>query len=90
MGDFSTCPEEPILPQALAYCSLNMPITVPTKVRLVKAMVFPVVMYGYESYTIKKAERRRIDAFELWCWRRLESPLDCKEIQPVSPKGNQS
>ena len=48
VGDFSTCPEEPILPQALAYCSLNMPITVPTKVRLVKAMVFPVVMYGYE------------------------------------------
>ena len=46
-------------------------ITVPTKVRLVKAMVFPVVMYGYESWTIKKLECRRIDAFELWCWRRL-------------------
>ena len=46
-------------------------ITLPTKVRLVKAMVFPVVMYGCESWTIKKAERRRIDAFELWCWRRL-------------------
>ena len=46
-------------------------ITLPTKVRLVKAMVFPVVMYGYESWTIKKAEHRRIDAFELWCWRRL-------------------
>ena len=46
-------------------------ITLPTKVRLVKAMVFPVVMYGYESWTIKKAECRRIDAFELWCWRRL-------------------
>ena len=46
-------------------------ITLPTKVRLVKAMVFPVVMYGFESWTIKKAERRRIDAFELWCWRRL-------------------
>ena len=45
----------------------------PTKVRLVKAMVFPVVMYGYENWTIKKAEHRRIDAFELWCWRRLES-----------------
>ena len=43
----------------------------PTKVRLVKAVVFPVVMYGYESWTVKKAERRRIDAFELWCWRRL-------------------
>ena len=46
-------------------------ITLPTKVRLVKAMVFPVVMYGHESWTIKKAERRRVDAFELWCWRRL-------------------
>ena len=46
-------------------------ITLPTKVRLVKAMVFLVVMYGYESWTVKKAERRRIDAFELWCWRRL-------------------
>ena len=46
-------------------------ITLPTKVRLIKAMVFPVVMYGCESWTVKKAERRRIDAFELWCWRRL-------------------
>ena len=46
-------------------------ITLPTKVRLVKAMVYPVVMYGYESWTVKKAERRRIDAFELWCWKRL-------------------
>ena len=64
-------------------------ITLPTNVRLVKAMVFPVVMYGCESWTIKKAQHRRIDAFELWCWRRLlRSPLDCKEIQPVHPKGN--
>ena len=46
-------------------------ITLPTKVRLVKAMVFPVVMYGFESWTVKKAKRPRIDAFELWCWRRL-------------------
>ena len=60
------------------------------KVQLVKAMVFPVVMYGCESWTIKKAEHWRIDAFELWCWRRLLSPLNCKEIQPVNPKGNQS
>ena len=60
-------------------------ITVPTKVRLVKAMVFPVV----ENWTVKKAEHRRIDAFELWYWRRLESPLDCKEIQPVHSKGDQ-
>ena len=64
--------------------------SLPTKVRLGKAMIFPVVMYGCESWTIKKAEHRRIDAFELWCWKRLESPLGRKEIQPVSPKGNQS
>ena len=65
-------------------------ITLPTKVCLIKAIVFPVVMYGCESWTIKKAECQRIDAFELWCWRRLESPLDCKESQPVHSKGNQS
>ena len=69
----------------------NRDITLPTEVRLVKAMVFPVVMYGCESWTVKKAEHRRINAFELWCWRRLlESPLDCKEIQPVHSKGDQS
>ena len=51
---------------------------------------FPVVMHGCESWTIKKAEHQRIDAFELWCWRRLLSPLNCKEIQLVHPKGNQS
>ena len=67
----------------------NRDITLPTKVCIVKAMIFPVVMYRYESWTIKKAEHQRIDAFELWCWRRLESPLDCKEIKPVSSKGNQ-
>ena len=65
-------------------------ITLSTKVHLVKAMVFPVVMYGCESWTIKKAECRRIEAFELWCWRRLLSPLDYKEIQPVHPKGAHS
>ena len=59
-----------------------------TKVHLVKAMVFPVVMYGCESWTIKRAEHQRIDAFEP-LERSLESPLDCKEIQPISPKGNQ-
>ena len=64
--------------------------TLPTKVHLVKAMVFPVVMYGCESWIIKAAERRRIDAFELWSCETLESPLDCKEIQPVLPKGDQS
>ena len=62
-------------------------ITLPTKVCLVKAMAFPAVMYGCESWTVKKAECRRIDALELWCWKKtLESPLDCKEIQPVHPK----
>ena len=65
-------------------------ITSPTKVCLVKAMVFPVVMYGCESWTIKKAEHQRIDAFELALEKTLESPLDCKEIQSVHPKGNQS
>ena len=66
-------------------------ITLPTKVRLVKAMVFPVVMYGLESWTIKKAEHRRIDAFETVVLEKtLESPVDCKESQPVRPKGDQS
>ena len=65
-------------------------ITLPTKVHLVKAVVFPVVMYGCVSWTIKKAEHQRIDAFELWCWRSLESPLHCKEIKLVNPKGHQS
>ena len=65
-------------------------ITLPTKVHLINSMIFPVVIYGCESWTVKKAECRRIDAFELWCWRRTESPLDCKEIQPVHPKGDQS
>ena len=69
-------------------------ITLPTKFRLVKAMVFPVVMYGCESWTVKKAERRRIAAFELWCWRRLlrvpwtarrSSQWNLKEITPVYP-----
>ena len=63
-------------------------ITLPTKVCLVKAMTFPVIMYGCESWIIKKAECRRIDAFELVLKRTFESPLDCKEIKPVNPKGN--
>ena len=67
----------------------NRDFTLPTKVRLVKAMVFPVAVYGYESWSIKKAEHQRIDAFELWFWRRLENPLDYK-IKPVHPKENQS
>ena len=64
-------------------------VTLPTKVHLVKAMVFPVVMYGCESWTVKKAERQGIDAFELVLEKTLESPLDCKEIQPVHSEGNQ-
>ena len=73
-------------------------ISFSARVHLVKALVFPVVIYGRESWTIKKAVCRRIDDFELWCWRRLflffflektlESPLDCKEIHPVHPKGD--
>ena len=59
-------------------------ITLPTKICLVKAMVFPVVMYRCEAWTIKKVECQRNDAFELWCWRRLLSPSDCKQIQPVN------
>ena len=67
-------------------------LTLPTEVWIVKAMVFPVVMYGYESWTIKKAECRRTKVFKLWCWRRqktLESPLGCQGIKLVNPKGNQ-
>ena len=68
-------------------------IILPTKVRLVKAMVFPVVIYGCKSWTVKKAERQRTDAFELWCWRRLLRVQGrvqvCKEIQPVHSKGDQ-
>ena len=65
-------------------------ITLPTKVNIVKAMVFPVVMYRCDSWTIKKAERQRIDAFKVWYWdKTLEIPLDNKEIKLVNPKGNQ-
>ena len=65
-------------------------ITLPTKVHKVKVIVFPVVTYGYESWIIKEAEHRRIDAFELWCWRRFLRVSDGKEIRRVNPKGNQS
>ena len=67
----------------------SIDITLLTKVHLVKAMVLLAVEYGCGSWTRKKAERQRTDAFELWCWRRLLSPLDCKDIKPVHPKGNQ-
>ena len=65
-------------------------ITSPTKVHLIKAMVFPIVMYVCERWSIKKPGRQRIDAFKLWCWSTLESRLDCKDIHPVHPKGDQS
>ena len=58
------------------------------KAIIVKVVIFPVVMYECESWTIKKAEHKRTDAFKLWCWRRYLSPLDCKEIKQVDPKGN--
>ena len=65
-------------------------ITLPTKIYTVKDLAFPVIIDRCESWTIKTAEHRRTDAFELWCWMTLESPLNCKEIQLVNPKGNQS
>ena len=75
--------------KAITNLDRSRDITLPTKVHLVKAMVFPIVICGCDNWTIKNAECRRIDAFELWCWRRLESRLDCKEIKPVHSKGNQ-
>ena len=71
------------------YPFCNVDTTLPAKGCIVKAMIFPIVMYGFESWTIKKAVHWRIDAFELWCWTRLESSLDCTEIKPVNPEGNQ-
>ena len=65
-------------------------IILPSKVHIVKALVFPIIMYGCASWNIKKAEHPRIHALKLWCWRRLLRVLDCKEIKAVNPKGNQS
>ena len=83
-----SCPLEEKLDSVLK----SRDITLQTKVWVVKAMVFLVVMYGCENWTTKKAEHQRIDAFDLWCWmgKTLESPLDSKGIKPVNPKGNQS
>ena len=94
-GDCSHDIKRCLLPGRKAMTNLDSILksrdtTLLTKVCVVKAMVFPVVMYGCESWTIKKAKCWRIDAFELWCRRRLESPLNCKVIQPVHPKGDQS
>ena len=93
-GDWSHKMESCLLLGRKAMTNLNSvlksrDITLPTKVHIVKAMVFQVVMYGCESWTIKKSKWWRTDAFNLWCWRRLLSPLDSKEIKPVNPKENQ-
>ena len=66
----------------------NRDITLLSNINIAKALVFPAIMYGCESWTIKKADLQITDAFELWCWRRLKSPLNCKEIKPVNLKGN--
>ena len=72
-----------------AITNLDSDITLPSsRICLFKAIVFPVIMYECEIWAIKKAEHWRIDAFELWCWRRLDSSLDCKGIKQVNPKGN--
>ena len=85
------CSLEGKLWQTLNSLLKSRDITLLTKVHIITATVFPVVMCGCESWTIKKAECWRTDAFELWCWEKtLESPLDNKEIQPVHSKGNQS
>ena len=68
----------------------NRDITLPTKVHIVKTIVFPVVMFSCERWAIKKAKCQRIDAFKVWCWKTPESPLNSKDIKPVNLKGNQS
>ena len=87
---YDTCSLEKKVMTKLDIILKSRDIILSTKFRLVKAMVIPVVTCECECWTIKKAESRRIDAFELWCWRRLLSPLDCKEIQQVHPKGDRS
>ena len=92
-GDYSNRIERRLLFKRKAMTNLNSilknrDITLPTEVHRFKAMVSPVVMYGCKSWATKKAEHQRINAFELWCWRRLLSLLDCKEIKPVNPEKN--
>ena len=74
----------------LENVSKSRDVTLPEKICIVEAIVLPVVIYRCESQTINKAEHQRIDVFKLWYWRRLRSPLDCKEVKLVSPKENQS
>ena len=93
-GDYSHEIKRRLLLGRKAMTNLNRilksrDITLPTTVRLVKAVVFPVVVYRRESWTMKKAECQRIDVFELWCSRRLQNPFGSKEIKPVNPKRNQ-
>ena len=93
-GDYSHKIKRHLLLQRKAMTNLDSvlkskDITLSTKACIVKAMVFPEVMYRCESWTIKKAEHRWIDPFKPWCWRTLENPLDYKEIKSVNPKGNQ-
>ena len=94
-GDCSHEIKRHMLPRRIVMTNLDSilktrDISLLTKVCLVKPMVFPEATYGCESWTIKKAECWRIDTFELWCWRTLESPMGCKEIKPVNPKGDQT
>ena len=94
-GDCSHEIQRLLLPGRRAITNLDSilksrDITLPTKAYLVKAKVFPIVMYGSDSWTLKKAEHQRIDALFVVSEKTLESSLDCKEIQPVHPKGNQS
>ena len=84
------CSQYPVFKNTLIFI-LKLYVTLPTKVRLVKAMVLPVVMYGCESWTVKKAECQRVDAFELWCWRRLlrvpwtSRPSNQSILKEISP-----
>ena len=92
-GDYSLEIKRPLLLGRKAMTNLDSilktrDITLPTKVHIIKVMVFPLVTYRYESWTIKKVEHKRIDAFELWCWRKFESPLDCKEVKPILKEVN--
>ena len=87
-GDLPNPGLEPQSPALQVYYLPIKPQGKPEK-KNIWAMVFPVVMYGCEIWTVKKAEHQRIDAFESWCWRRLESPLDCKEIQTAHSEGDQ-
>ena len=88
-GDCSHGIDKTLAPWKESYDKPRQHIKKLIKLHIIKTMAFPVVIYRCESWSIKQAEHQIIDAFKLWCWRRLESPLDCKEINSVNPKGNQ-